>query len=99
MVFGTTAGGKTHPVALKVPNHWGLFDMHGNMWEWVHDWYSSTYYSVSPTNDPQGPVTGTMRVLRGGSWSALALGSRSAQRNVYTPDTRAYVGFRLARTH
>ena len=47
---------------------YGLLDMAGNVWEWVHDWYSSTYYSTSPYDNPTGPDTGTYKVLRGGGW-------------------------------
>lgn len=98
--YADNAGDGTHPVAQKLPNAWGFYDMHGNVSEWVQDWYSETYYSTSPTEDPQGPPTGTMRVIRGGGWRSLANGCRSAHRN-YTPTTpRSFGdGFRLARTH
>jgi uncharacterized repeat protein (TIGR02543 family) len=96
--YSGNSGGQTHPVAQKQPNQWGLFDMHGNVAEWVRDWYSSTYYSVSPTNDPQGPTTGTSRVVRGGSWYLSPWYARSANRLNYSPSTRyTAVGFRLVR--
>jgi len=90
---------RTHPVARKQPNAWDLYDMHGNMWEWVQDWYAFDYYGVSPGVDPTGPTTGSFRVLRGGSWVSSAGFARSAVRVDVTPSSRfSSVGFRLART-
>lgn len=90
-------GSTTAPVASFLPNAWGLHDMMGNVWEWVADWYSSTYYTSVTVTDPQGPNSGSYQ-LRGGSWHSAPPAIRSANR---CGDHLAWpcgpVGFRLLR--
>ena len=82
--FKANAGHATHPVGQKSPNAWGLYDMHGNVAEWCHDFYSETFYSQSPAKDPRGPTSGDKCVLRGGSWRTSEDGCRSSARNSET---------------
>ena len=82
----SNSGRRTHPAGKKRPNGLGIYDMSGNVWEWVNDWYDKDYYRSSPRSDPTGPVSGQSKVLRGGSWH---LPPRLLSRYDYT-------GFRLA---
>jgi sulfatase modifying factor 1 len=87
----------TAPVGRFAPNAFGLYDMHGNAWEWVGDWYGEDTYANSPAEDPQGPTDGGRRVRRGGSWHTWALYARCSYRNWNNPKTRyTLVGMRLA---
>jgi len=86
-----------HQVGLKKPNAFGLYDMHGNVQEWCHDYYGEDYYKQSPAKDPQGPAHGSSRVLRGGSWAFFEWLLRSASRDSVADSRFSYSGFRLVR--
>ena len=86
--YHANSGDTTHPVGGKKPNAWGLYDMHGNVWEWCQDWYGEGYYAKSPADDPSGPTAGSIRVIRGGGWGLPAGVCRSASRGWFLPGGR-----------
>lgn len=90
---------QSHPVGTLRANAWGFYDMHGNVSEWVQDYYDKNYYSSSPEKDPVGPSTGRKRVVRGGSWINQAYSCRSAFRGYFSADyTDSDFGFRIVKT-
>lgn len=87
--------GHPHPVGQKAPNAWGLYDMHGNVWEWCQDWFAP--YPAGHATNPVGPATGTLKVFRGGGWNHAAKFARSANRFMMAPSNGIFfVGFRVA---
>ncbi len=87
----------TRPTGTFPPNAYGLYDMCGNVWEWVSDWYAPDSYGLAEDRDPRGPDSGTMRIVRGGSWVNDDVSMlRCAYRHKVPPDTYAYsIGFRI----
>ncbi|MFO1434075.1 MAG: SUMF1/EgtB/PvdO family nonheme iron enzyme [Candidatus Competibacteraceae bacterium] len=94
--YSKNSEGRTHPVGEKRANPWDLYDISGNVWEWVRDWYAA--YSSEPQHNPSGPESGVYRVYRGGDWLHDADNCRSAYRYRSDPAYRGdNLGFRLAR--
>ena len=94
--YRANSGDHTHEVGTKAANGLGIYDMSGNVLEWCSDLYDSNYYYISPPDNPQGPSSGSSRVIRGGSWGSYAQYCRAADRRGINPVGRSsYMGFRL----
>jgi formylglycine-generating enzyme required for sulfatase activity len=98
--WAKNSDGTIHPMGQKKPNAWGLYDMHGSVWEWCAEPHGHDYYAKSPVEDPTGPASGLGRVSRGGSWDSFSPEVfRCAYRNAFRPDQRvSVIGFRVVRT-
>jgi sulfatase modifying factor 1 len=97
--YSANSGSETHPVGLKKPNGLGLYDMTGNVWEWMSDWYDEEYSAVGAKNNPRGPTHGSLRVGRGGGWRGEPRLVRTSGRGSLDPDSRSRnIGFRLVLT-
>lgn len=95
--YSRNSGNKTHPVGQKRPNDLGIYDMSGNVWEWVSDWYGDSYYGSSPKGSPAGPPNGRFKMFRGGSWNSAPADVRASGRSWSTPDDRGNgMGFRVS---
>jgi formylglycine-generating enzyme required for sulfatase activity len=97
--YAQNSNRQTHPVGQKQPNAWGLYDMLGNVSEWVSDWYDPVYYAVSPALDPAGPATGSLHSLRGGSAALMPVELRVSYRGnrPYIGNASYIYGFRIVR--
>jgi formylglycine-generating enzyme required for sulfatase activity len=94
--FNRNGGQMTHPAGQKRPNAWGLYDMHGNAYQWCADWFSPDYYKQSPPSDPPGPLAGSARAMRGSDFHYQASFCHSAYRSARGPDCRyCNTGFRV----
>ncbi|MFA5648214.1 MAG: formylglycine-generating enzyme family protein [Bacteroidales bacterium] len=92
--YSGNSGNKTNPVGQKEPNELGIYDMSGNVWEWVNDWFN--YYTETPKDNPTGPDNGDGRIVKGGSWFGHAGGNRVSCRGSDEPvNKRSYIGFRI----
>ncbi|HWV98791.1 MAG TPA: formylglycine-generating enzyme family protein [Candidatus Acidoferrum sp.] len=92
--YSDNSSGTTHPLGQKLPNPWGLYDIHGHVWEWCQDWFSSSLPG-GIVLDPQGPATGASRTIRGGSWGDFAWNCRSAVRSDAPAGRSSSIGFRV----
>ena len=96
--YNANSNQQTQPIAQKTTNELGLYDMNGNVWEWVWDIYDGDYYQRSPVADPRGPAAGTYRTMRGGAWYNNVSYITVSSRQYHNPDFRQNsVGFRIAR--
>jgi formylglycine-generating enzyme required for sulfatase activity len=95
--YQSNAGGQSHPVGQKQPNAWGLYDTLGNVAEWVEDWHSTSYYGESPAVDPLGPLTGSVKVVRGGASGHNPNWVRVSHRRVLPAAAYGGFGLRLVR--
>ena len=98
--YASNSSGRAHAVAQKAPNELGLYDMDGNVWEWLWDIFDGSYYRNSPTDNPEGPATGPYRVMRGGAfYNNDKYTHVFTRQNSYVVFRQNSVGFRIARTY